>query len=431
MPSQVRIKRHTRLLPALVFLLLLMSLVDSYRGWRILLIGLGGTWLLSYLWVRSLARNLRLTREMRYGWAQVGDQIEERFTLVNNGWAPGVWVEVIDHSTLPGIPHERVTGVGRFSQTRWRIERTCARRGLFTLGPSSLRCGDPFGLYSIELDFPGWTSLLVTPPIVPLPVIEVAPGGRAGQGRPRANAPERTVSAASVRQYVPGDSLREVHWPTSARRDKLYVRQFESTPASDWWIFLDLEARVQLGEDASSTAEHAIVLAASLADRGLREQHAVGLLAHAEDLLWLPPESGDSQRLKILHKLAVISTGKRSLAELLTRMQPRLDHQASIVIITPNIHADWIEALFSLTRSGAVPTVLLLDPISFGGSEDARSTMDLLASFGVTHYRIQRELLDQPQARPGHQGHWQWQPSVTGRAVPLHKPKDLTWKVLS
>jgi hypothetical protein len=74
------LKLNTRLLPALVGLLLLMQLIVPYRGWLILLVGLGGGWLVSYLWARSLAQGLRLTRETRFGWAQVGDRLEERFT---------------------------------------------------------------------------------------------------------------------------------------------------------------------------------------------------------------------------------------------------------------------------------------------------------------------------------------------------------------
>ncbi len=431
MTSELRIQRNSRLLPILVGLLLVMSLIDSYRGWRILLIGLGGTWLVSYLWARSLAHNLHLKREMRFGWVQVGDHLDDRFTLTNGGWAPGLWVEVMDHSTLPDRQMNWVTGVEPYSETSWGTQRVCTRRGLFTLGPTSLGSGDPFGIYSVHLDHPAWTSLLVTPPVVPLPSIEVAPGGRAGQGRPRANALERIVSAAGVRQHMPGDSLRGVHWPTSARRAQLYVRQFEGTPASDWWIFLDLERRVQVCQGSAATEEHAIILAASLADRGLRSQLAVGLVAHGTDLVWLPPQNGDGQRWEILRALALVSTGSRSLAELLTHVQPRLGQEASLVIITPNVCGDWIQALYPLLWRGTVPTVLLLNPVTFGGHEDAQYTFDQLAALGVARYLIPRELLDRPEARPGRQGHWQWHTSAIGRAIPIHQPKDRAWKVLS
>jgi uncharacterized protein (DUF58 family) len=236
---------------------------------------------------------------MRYGWAQVGDRLEERFTLTNEGWARALWAELIDHSTLPGYLASRVTGVDGWSSNRWRLGSVCTRRGRYTIGPTSLRTGDPFGLYTLSLYYPDSTSVLVTPPIVPLPTIEIAPGGRAGEGSSRADAFERSVSAAGVRDYHPGDSLRRIHWRTSAHRDALSVRLFEGTPSSDWWIFLDLHQEVQVGEGWDSTLEHGVILAASLADRGLRSGHAVGLVAFSEELVWMAPRGGENQRLEI------------------------------------------------------------------------------------------------------------------------------------
>src|SRR4030042_2258813 len=86
------IRQNSRLAPLLIGLLIFLQLIQPYRGWMILLFGLGGAWIFSYLWIRSLSQNLRLRREMRFGWAQVGDQLEERFTIENTGWAPAVWV---------------------------------------------------------------------------------------------------------------------------------------------------------------------------------------------------------------------------------------------------------------------------------------------------------------------------------------------------
>jgi uncharacterized protein (DUF58 family) len=418
-------------MPALVGLLLVLHLAVPYRGWLILLVGLGGAWLASYLWARSLAHGLRLVREMRFGWAQVGDRLEERFTLVNEGMLPGLWVEVVDHSTVPDYRVSRVSGVGGGSQSRWHTKGVCTRRGLFTLGPTTLRTGDPFGLYAVTLHYPDSATLMVTPPILSLPTIEVAPGGRTGEGRPRANAPERTVGAASVRDYVQGDSLRWIHWPTSARRDSLFVKLFDGTPAGDWWVFLDLDQSVQAGQGQASTEEHGVILAASLADRGLRSGRAVGLVTHGEELVWLPPQEGDGQRWTILRALALVEKGSRPLAELLARARPRFGERTSLIIVTPNVEGGWVEALWPLLRRGAIPTVLLLDPVSFGGTGDASRTSTLLSNLGITSYVITRDLLDRPESRPGRQGRWEWRVTPLGRAVTTRRPRELAWKVLS
>jgi uncharacterized protein (DUF58 family) len=443
-------------LPALVGLLLVLHLVAPYRGWRILLVGLGGAWLVSYLWARSLRRGLRLTREIRFGWAQVGDRIVERFTLVNDGRPSALWVEVVDHSTIPDYQASRGTGVSGRHSIKWHREAICTRRGLFTLGPTTVRTGDPFGLYTVTLPYPTSLPLIVLPPIVPLPTIEVAPGGRVGAGRPRAHALERSVSATGVREYCPEDSLRWIHWRTSARRDSLFVRLFDGTPASDWWILLDMDRHVQAGTGPDATEEHAVVLAASLADRGLRSGQAVGLVAHGEQLVWLPPRGGEGQRWEVLRSLALVSLGSRPLAQLLAGIQPALEPYTSLVIITPAVDTAWVEALVPLLRRGVIPTVLLLDPVSFARHEPFDSAQDkqsrrggtdslsmtqaqspvlassracrgvegLLVDLGVTHYVITPDLLDQPQARPDQQRH-------RGKPASVRQPREVGWEVLS
>jgi len=96
-----RLRLKARLMPGLVGLLLVLHLAVPYRGWLILLVGLGGAWLASYLWARSLADGLQLVREMRFGWAQVGDQLQERFTLFNPGWAPALKASMLAKVPCP------------------------------------------------------------------------------------------------------------------------------------------------------------------------------------------------------------------------------------------------------------------------------------------------------------------------------------------
>ena len=49
-----------------------------------------------------------------------------------------------------------------------------------------------------------------------------------------------TTNAAGVRDYVPGDSLNRIHWPTSMRMGRLISKEFELDPTADVWLYLDL-----------------------------------------------------------------------------------------------------------------------------------------------------------------------------------------------
>ena len=430
-PPFAKIRFHSRLWPLLAVLLLVLQIIWPAQAWTTLFIILAGSWLLSFFWTFSLARGLFMERRLRYGWAQVGDRLEEHFTVINKSFLPGLWLEVYDHSDLPGYTAGRVTSIDGDQTMEWKSEGTCTRRGLFNLGPTTLRSGDPLGLCSLELVYPATAILMVLPPVLPLPAIEIAAGGRAGDGHhPSRSALETTISVETVREYNHGDPLNSIHWPTSARRDELFVRQFEHMPSSDWWIFLDLEAGVQVGSGFESTEEHGVILAASLANRGLLTGHSVGLVMSSPDLTWISPRHSSGHSMDILRALALAKPGKIPLSGLLGNAKKSVRQGTSLIIITPNVQGDWIAAMLQLGKTGIIPTVLLLDPLSFGGTESTAGAATLLNEYGIAHNVIQSELLNRPEAHPGQQGKWEWRVLAHGKAVAVRKPVDTGWRTL-
>ncbi len=424
------LKQNFPLFPYLSLLLFVFVLVDPYKGWSVLFLAFGGSLLLSYLWARSLARGLSLKREMRFGWAQVGDQLEERFTLVNKSRFPALWVEIVDQTNMPNYLANQVRGINSTAESRWLVRSVCSQRGLYTFGPTTLRTKDPLGLFTVTIQDPSSTSMMVMPPVVTLPHIQVAPGGRAGEGAPRINAPERTVSSASVREYQAGDSLRWIHWPSSAKHDELVVRVFEGAPAGDWWIILDLEDQVQVGEGLDSTEEHGVILAASLANLGMRSGRSVGLITHGQELVWLAPNMSDEHNWSILRSLALIEPGKLDLAGLLDLSRPDLSQNTSLIVITPAVGGRCLEALLAIRRQYIVPTVLLFDPQTFGGQASAAVMAETLSRLGIVHEIISKDLLDHEELQPGKGGRWQWRVTPFGRAVPMLAPDEMVWRGL-
>ncbi|MBI3151099.1 MAG: DUF58 domain-containing protein [Chloroflexi bacterium] len=428
-----RIKLNSLLFPILAVAALILQVIDPSRIWKALLISFGGAWLIAWIWAYALKNNLRLTREVRYEWAQVGDTLEEQFTLKNNGLFPAAWVEVQDHSTLPNYSTARATGAGSDETNTWHTRGVCTRRGVYTLGGTTLHSGDPLGIYTIEIDQPESSILVVMPPVIPLPSIEIMPGGWMGDGRSRSNSLERTVNVLNVREYEPGEPLKLIHWPTTARRGKLYSRVLDSSPASDWWIVLDADAKVQAGHDWESTMELGVILAASLAARGLQTRHSVGLLSNGlnhQQTVWLKPQSNEAQRLQIMRALAMLEPGTLPLADLLERAAPTLGQRTSLVVITPSIKSDWLSPLTQLWWKGISPTVLLMDPSTFGARQHADSLANVLAGMGIPRFILSRDLLQRSEADPTLRSKNEWRIMPTGKAVPTRPQKDMDWRRL-
>jgi uncharacterized protein (DUF58 family) len=435
-PVEVHLRLKNRLLPILVVLVGLIRIFDSYAGWTVLLITLAGLWLICWLWARSLARNLRLHRQVRYGWVQVGDRLEDRFSLVNQSIFPALWVEVLDHSNLPGYKASCATGVGGSRENSWISEGTCTQRGLFTHGPTSLLTGDPFGIYVVEIFHPHSVSLLVAPPVGKLDRLFFPPGGWSGEGSPRSRALEKTVSSAGVRPYLPGDQLRWIHWPTSARHSALYTRIFDGIPAGEWWIVLDLAESSQAGNGEDSTLEHAIILAASLASLGIRQGKPVGLAVNGDQPDWLTPRVGEGQRLDIFRTLALAEGGGCAFDHFLTSMAPLRSLKKSTILITSDLTLSWLKPLLRPGWAGNSLTVLLLNPAEYlpEPGEDVMKRAEVcqqtLLQFGITSHVVNRNWFDQPEFRPGKRGSQQFRITPRGRAVLVTPASDQEWKPL-
>ena len=224
-------------------------------------------------------------------------------------------------------------------------------------------------------------SLLVTPSYNPLPQIEVAPGGRAGEGRPRPYAPEQTVSAQTTRPYIPGDSLYQsiggrqpgvIHYtcaPSKAARP--------GTGGSCW---------------ISRRACKPVKGRNPHLNMGLSWLHRLPTTAceWAERLAWRSKGSGWSglslgkakPGVGRFAKVGSVKPGQRPLEELLKLLETKHSADASLVIITPNAGIGWLQGLLPLIWKGAVPTVLLLDPAAFGGQSDIHRAGLELASWG-------------------------------------------------
>ena len=112
-------------------------------------------------------------------------------------------------------------------------------------------------------------------------------------------------------------------------------------------------------------------------------------------------------------------------------MKSSFKQRTSLIVITPNAQSDWIAQLIPLRRRGIVPTVLLFDPVSFGGTTDARGALSALADLEIARYVVTRDVLDRPEAHPGLRGHSEWQVTPLGRVFPKRVSRDAAWRVLA
>ncbi len=345
---------------------------------------------IAWAWTFWVKRGLAFERSSRELRANVGDVLEESFKLTNRGRLPVPWIEVINRSGIPFAAGSRLFTLVMGRQHRSYTARTwLTRRGSFQLGPTQVNAGDPFGLFATGREFQSRETLVVFPMIHEIQSFYSPKGMLTGGPVIRRKSTDITPHAAGVREYVPGDAMKRIHWPTSARRGRLMVKEFEQDPQSEIWIYLDAQKAIhhQMAhkqeelpahsmllmkrpkiELPPSTLEYSVSIAASLAHYFIRQGRAVGLVSAGQTLTVLPAERSERQEAKILETLAFISSdGSLSLGGLVATQSALLPQGSSVILVTPTTRPELLQAVDELLRRFLSPVVVLLDAKSFGG----------------------------------------------------------------
>ena len=345
-----------------------------------------GSWFMSRLALRGVKFN-RTARSLR---AQVGQVFEERFEVYNTSRLPRLWLEVRDETALPGSRGSQVLSTLAGHESRTYLVRTrLMERGVFPLGQTVLAAGDLFGLFPVNRVYPAQDSLLVYPMMVEVHAFPSPMGWLSGGEALRRRTHQITANAAGVRDYAPGDPLNRIHWLSTARRNRLIVKEFELDPLAEVWIFVDAsryvhsklpQQQVQLEERdlwrpsvkiplPPSSEEYAVSIAASLSRFFLQRGRAVGLVYAGRYFSVLSAERGGRQMGKILETLALLrADGKMPLQSLIDAQIRSLARGSTVIVITPSTGNEVVISVELLSRRGMRPVAVLLDASSFGGS---------------------------------------------------------------
>lgn len=374
--------------------------------------------IVSFVWSWSNINWVHISRVTRTRRTQVGRPLEERFSIRNTSIIPKLWIEMRDFSSLPShLSSKVVNGLGSRASFTWRVNTICRQRGRYRLGPIRLSTSDPFGLFPFERDLSPTTNVVVYPMTVDIQQfalpIGVLPGGDAVRRRTH----YVTTNAAGVRDYAPGDSYSRIHWRSTARRDRLIVKEFELDPLADIWIVADMAIFSHVSSDVehdaekdkagpgqipnwlrlqqeeyqlpNATEEYTVTIAASLAQYFLRRDRAVGLLAYGQSHEVIQPDRGERQSNRILETLAVLrAEGQVAIEDVLDAESQIFPRGTTVIVVSPSTEEAFATTMRQLVRRGLRAVPIVIDPESFGGRFSGAPLADMMQASNMITYMV-------------------------------------------
>lgn len=290
-------------------------------------------------------------------------------------------------------------------------ERIAGRRGV--CGPSRVIVSSmaPFGVgrARIALEPEGTTTVLPAWTRLDDPGARSSAPASGPAARPRIRrgaGPEYL----GIREYRWGDSMRHVHWPSTARTGAVMVREFEEELRASLAIVVDTFADVaaDIGADVSADdgadrapeptpMDRACSVAASIALTSIEEGLAVRLAAAVEGAVDILDDADPHRVLRWLAELS--SAGGIPLDVALGELASRPGRVDGLVVVAPTWRANTAHRLTAGLGSAGSASLVLIDAHAFGGTpsapimtpEESERTATLITARGVEVTRVRRE----------------------------------------
>ncbi len=224
----------------------------------------------------GMTRGLTVSRRAP-GETFVGDQVRVDLTVSNPTRRPRLSISIRD----PYVAKTNVflPSLGAGTTVTISTRRTATRRGVVDGGPVVVSSGAPFGVAEVRRTVVAAGRTVVFPRIVRIAGLPLQgdPAWGADDHVPSGRGPGREFHG--IREYQLGDSLRHVHWPSTARHASLVVREFERDRPARVAVVVDTAGDTPTDGDAETALDRCCSVAASAALAALRLGHGVSLVA--------------------------------------------------------------------------------------------------------------------------------------------------------
>lgn len=239
-----------------------------------------------------------------------GEEIQVSVVVENSDWRSRYMLEVSDNVPAAETDFQSpMTFIGKLrgrNKKKYSYPISCHKRGEYSIGPLKIGSSYPLGVSAAEKTLQDdLLPLLVYPRVFEIARLPFL----------RGSSVLTAISDSAVktgggedfygtREYRRGDSLRYIHWPSSARQGQLIVKEFETRAAEQVTLILDLQRGSDFGEGRETTLEYAVRIAASFARHILERGHGLQLIGYGKGHNVLPYGRGLAQLSKVLEALA-------------------------------------------------------------------------------------------------------------------------------
>ncbi len=173
------------------------------------------------------------------------------------------------------------------------------------------------------------------------------------------------IEFADVREYVPGDDVRDIDWHITARLKKAFVKKYDEERELTLLVACDVSASHLFGTTSSFKNETAAELSALFLFSALKNSDKTGLYLFSDRTeLYVPPKKGKEHILRIIREMIAFKpkSAKTDISVALKNINRLLKRKAIVVFISDFIDSNFEKAVSITEKKHDLIPVILYDP---------------------------------------------------------------------
>jgi len=276
----------------------------------------------------------------------------------------------------------------------------CYKRGLWKMGPIEIISQDALGFFRMKRTLNIMSNIIVYPSFFRIFAFPpLASGSVSWMGVETAKISGDSHEFFGIREYQRGDSMSRIHWLSSARHNKLIVKQFERSSIQEVTIVLDLKKGNDIGAGRETTLEYSVKIAGSIARFLMNIGAFVQIVGFTKEAAILPLGKGDSHLYNTLEYLArVRADSSYTLSETLDEASFIAPYGSTLISIMLDTDMEALSSLVQFKLKGIKLIVVVLSSSTFGHTEEseyldvegAKRFDEALAGLEAHVYRISK-----------------------------------------
>ncbi len=308
----------------------------------------------------------------------IDDEIDITIHIENKANRP-LFLEVEDilpsHVEMVKGCNRKILNIGKKEKKELNYRISCPVTGKVKLGPVEVKYRDPLNFFSEKIFTGEEMYFRVLPIVEEMQSVDIHPSyTKFWMGEIKSKSIGIGSEFYSIREYNPGDELRNINWKATAKQLSPMTNEFEGEKSGDVILIVDGYKKGTVGTKRHNTLRASVNAAASLASTILSARNRVGLIVSGEYLNWVYPGTGKNHYHKIMSYLTQFeeggSWGLEGVKWLLEDFFPR---KSLLIFISPLTVPEFSETIVDLSRKEYEVMVISPDPL--------RVQRDILGSY--------------------------------------------------